>query len=92
MPKQDCRSAEQLMRTVMAHPEIVKSIEDAPLETQARIEALDNLLALHSLERKGRLYGGGFLIFRPHNPGIVCWVSLTASEESWLEDVRLLSP
>lgn len=56
-----------------------------------RLQALDNLLTLFGLERHTNIFGGGFLIYHREAPNITRWISSQASEESWLEDVKLLA-
>jgi hypothetical protein len=55
------------------------------------VEALDNLLTLFGLQRKPFMLCGGFVIFHPSNPRKTRWISASVSEESWLEDVKLLA-
>lgn len=55
-----------------------------------RIQALDNLLALYSLQRSEKLYGGGFVVSHHEAPNLTRWIDPNASEESWLEDAKLL--
>lgn len=63
----------------------------APVTPSEKLAALDNLLALFSLQRKCFAFGNGILIFHPDAPSKTRWVSLGDSEESWLEDAKLLA-
>lgn len=65
--------------------------DDQRAEWNQHINALDNLLTLFGLSRHANVFGRGFLIYHPSKPTQTRWVSATASEESWLEDVKLLA-
>lgn len=55
------------------------------------VNALDNLLTLYGLERLENVFGGGFIIFHRDVPNLTRWISAHATEESWLDDVKLLA-
>lgn len=55
-----------------------------------RIKALDNLLALYGLERSEKLYGSGFVVSHRRAPNLTRWIDPNDSEESWLENAKLL--
>jgi len=57
-----------------------------------RIKALDTLLTLFGLKRQENVYAGGFLIYHESRRSIARWVELDSTEESWLEDVKRLTP
>jgi hypothetical protein len=79
--------------------EVAKSLEQETADFVAQrrsewfqhLEALDNLLTLFGLERHEHVFGGGFLIYHRDAPNVTRWISGMATEESWLEDVKLLA-
>lgn len=57
-------------------------------ELPARIQALDNLLALWGLARRPNAFGGGIVIYHPGYHQTSTWLDYTESEAQWVEHIQ----